>query len=223
MPRRILLVRHGESIDNTGENYEKLPDHAVPLTKRGHEQAKAAGLFVRSFYSSILEQGETPKIRLWTSPYERSRQTADHIEAINKDIINCGTREHINLCEQQWGLLHGLDREQIKALYPETDALYEKCKAYQGKFWVRMPQGESRFDVAVRVHEAFGSFHRDDVRYGIDNVIVVCHGTTLRAFVMQYFHLTPEWFEHEPNPENGWIRYIEAYVDKGYIYKGMAC
>ena len=49
-----------------------------------------------------------------------------------------------------------------------------------------MPLGESRFDVAIRVHEAFGTFHRDAERNGVRNIIIICHGVTLRAFVMMW-------------------------------------
>ena len=73
-------------------------------------------------------------------------------------------------------------------------------------------------DVAVRVHQAFGTFHRDCDRHGIENIIVVCHGTTARAFVMQWLHLTPEWFLEEPNPKNGSVRLIKGGVDEGYIF-----
>ena len=83
-----------------------------------------------------------------------------------------------------------------------------------------MPLGESRFDVANRVHESFGTFHRDNERHNIDTLIVVCHGVTLRAFVMQWLHLTPEWFDDEPNPGNCDIRLIKDGKDEGYIYRG---
>ena len=40
----IFLIRHGESISNTGENYEKrIPDHLVLLTEVGKEQARENG------------------------------------------------------------------------------------------------------------------------------------------------------------------------------------
>jgi broad specificity phosphatase PhoE len=85
-----------------------------------------------------------------------------------------------------------------------------------------MPLGESRFDVATRVHQAFGTFQRDAEKHGIVNIIVVCHGVTLRAFVMMWCHLTPEWFEAEPNPKNCAIRLIDGSEDKGYIFPGFA-
>jgi len=80
-----------------------------------------------------------------------------------------------------------------------------------------MPLGESRFDVACRVHQAFGTFHRDNDKHGIDTIVVVCHGVTLRAFVMMWCHHSPEWFDAEPNPKNGAVRLIDNGEDLGYL------
>lgn len=43
LPKRIILVRHGESIGNLDENsYAKIPDWKIPLTRRGERQAQKA-------------------------------------------------------------------------------------------------------------------------------------------------------------------------------------
>jgi 2,3-bisphosphoglycerate-dependent phosphoglycerate mutase len=84
-----------------------------------------------------------------------------------------------------------------------------------------MPQGESRFDVAKRIHQAFGTFHRDAIEHGIHDLVVICHGVTMRAFVMMWCHLSPEWFEAEPNPANCAIRVIDAGLDRGYVFDGF--
>ena len=40
----IFLIRHGESMANTGENFEKrVPDHLVSLTENGLKQAAQNG------------------------------------------------------------------------------------------------------------------------------------------------------------------------------------
>lgn len=44
--RRIFLIRHGESKQNTKENYSVgLPNHLVELTEKGKEEAKETGMF----------------------------------------------------------------------------------------------------------------------------------------------------------------------------------
>ncbi len=46
---KIFLVRHGESIANTGENYkDRILDSKVPLTQKGIEQAYNAGIFLKN-------------------------------------------------------------------------------------------------------------------------------------------------------------------------------
>jgi 2,3-bisphosphoglycerate-dependent phosphoglycerate mutase len=77
---------------------------------------------------------------------------------------------------------------------------FEKCISFNGRFWARPPLGESRFDVAQRVNQCFASFHHDAKKQQIHDLIIVSHGVTLRAFVMMWLKLTPEWFEKEYNP-----------------------
>ncbi|MBN2702762.1 MAG: histidine phosphatase family protein [Pontiellaceae bacterium] len=214
---RILLVRHGESLGNVDKTvHARLPDHAIPLSEKGEEQARQAGRFICEHYKAYREP--PPLIRIWTSPYERTRRTARIIQ----EEMYCqkvDIREHINLCEQQFGLFDGIPDDELPVRFPDEYAHYTKCEAHEGRFWARMPLGESRFDVAVRIHEAFGTFQRDADRHGINDIIVICHGVSLRAFVMQWLHLTPEWFDAEPNPGNCWIRLLEDGTDKGYVYK----
>jgi 2,3-bisphosphoglycerate-dependent phosphoglycerate mutase len=221
----IYLVRHGESIANVDKSVHKeLPDHAIGLSKRGMRQASAAG---KAIDDHLVARGNAlriedwrPRVRLWSSPYKRTRQTADRIEnRFSSPVVD--RREHVLLCEQQFGLFDGLSDEELKLAFPHEHAFYAKCEAYEGRFWARMPLGESRFDVACRVHQAFGTFHRDAEKHNIHNIVVVCHGVTLRAFVMMWFHEGPEWFDAEPNPLNASVRLIEDGYDCGYIFEGF--
>lgn len=48
---KIFLIRHGESIQNTKENYSiGLPDHKVFLTEQGKVETKLAGEFLKKIY-----------------------------------------------------------------------------------------------------------------------------------------------------------------------------
>lgn len=216
---KLFLVRHGESLGNVDKTiHAELSDHAIPLSEKGVIQAEQAGQFLRKYFEKEFAGRELPPLRIWTSPYKRTRQTAQAIEhALNGFPVS--VREHINLCEQQFGLFDGIPDDELPILFQKEHAHYSKCEDHEGKFWARMPLGESRFDVAVRIRQVFGTFRHDAKRHGIENVIIICHGVSLRAFVMQWLHLTPEWFDAEPNPGNSWIRLIEDEEDKGYIYK----
>jgi 2,3-bisphosphoglycerate-dependent phosphoglycerate mutase len=211
---RLYLVRHGETTANIDKAvYLETADHAVPLSENGHMQAKEAGKKLAAHFAN-----STSPTRVWASPYKRTRQTAQEIMSeLRLAGVNFDYREHINLCEQQYGLFDGIPDEDLHKHYPAEAAHYDKCERHEGKFWARMPLGESRFDVAVRVHQAFGTWIRDAERHGITDLIVVTHGVTLRAIVMQWLHLTPEWFEAEKNPANCAIRLIQENKDFGYI------
>lgn len=215
----IYLIRHGESLGNVDQSvYQTVPDHAIPLSEHGIRQAAAAGARLRDLIS--LAEGDA--LRIWTSPYKRTRQTADLVATqLRQKFPQLDIREHINLCEQQFGLFDGIPDEELPARFPDEFAYYSLAKAHEGRFWARMPLGESRFDVAVRIHEAFGTFHRDAERRNVKNIVVVCHGVTLRAFVMQWLHLPYEWFEAQPNPGNCDVYHIgpQHRAEGEYIYR----
>jgi 2,3-bisphosphoglycerate-dependent phosphoglycerate mutase len=220
---RILLVRHGESLGNVDPLvHATTADHAVPLSDRGREQAHEAGRRLAAYFQQRSDAaGGHPRVRLWVSPYLRTRQTADAIQETAGTWITDRV-EHVLLCEQQFGLFDGVPEHELPVRFPPEFAHYDMLCRFGGKFWARMPQGESRFDVAQRIHQAFGTFHRDAQAHGIRDIVVICHGVTLRAFVMMWCHLSPEWFEGEPNPRNAAIRLIERGEDQGYVFEGFA-
>ena len=217
---RILLVRHGESLGNLDPTIHlTTADHTVPLSERGRVQAREAGEVVSRYYKKTFGDSR-PHVRLWVSPYLRTRQTGDGIQETAGAYISDRV-EHILLCEQQFGLFDGVPDEELPQRFPKEHAYYDMLCRFGGKFWARMPQGESRFDVAKRIHQAFGTFHRDNSEHGIRDIVVVCHGVTLRAFVMMWCHLSPEWFEAEKNPNNCAVRLLEDGVDRGYLFEGF--
>lgn len=223
--KRVFLVRHGQSESNIDPKVNlEIADHEISLTKEGCKQAKAAGKFLEKYIEenlskkSLFGKVKFPKIRMWNSPYKRTRQTAENIYdhcAYISDML-----EHTLLVEQRFGIFDGLtDKERLEK-HPLFHANYEKSKQSNGKIWPKMPLGDSRFDVCQRVHQSFGTFHRDAERHDIENIVVVGHGTTNRAFIMMWMHYPYEWMDKEPNPNNCSIRLIENGIDKGYIFKG---
>lgn len=209
----IFLIRHGESITNTGENYkERIPDHLVTLTKEGIRQANDAGKFLRQYCDDNCI--DLTKARIWRSPYKRTRQTS---EEFNKYLQINDIREDITLVEQQFGLFDAVDKNKWGELFPTEYAEYRRQKDNYGKFYARLPLGESPYDVAIRIHQFFDTIFRDYEKHEIDTLFVFTHGTTLRAFLLRWFHYSPEWFHEEHNPKNCWIREIIDNQDKGYI------
>jgi len=218
----ILLVRHGESQANVDASlYTSTADHAVELSKRGIDQAAKTGEQIRKYY----EEQYGPKIpddwkcRIWTSTYKRARQTAEILRTNSGGWIT-DIRENIFLVEQQFGLFEGVEwaSGMVDTQFPQELHHYNKCATFGGRFWARVPMGESRFDVCRRVYHSIAPITQDAVKHNIKHVIIVSHGVTLRAFMMCYFNLTPEWFEEEPNPTNCSVRLIRDHKDVGYIW-----
>ncbi|MBR3970346.1 MAG: phosphoglycerate mutase family protein [Ruminococcus sp.] len=211
----IFLIRHGESIGNVGENYEKrIPDHLISLTEHGKEQARENGEWLLNYCKE--NNVDLSKARIWRSPYLRTRQTS---EEFNKSLNIKDIREDITLVEQQFGLFDSLPDEEWERKYPDEYAEYERQTSNYGKFYARLPLGESPFDVAIRVHQFMGTIHRDFQKHGVDTLFIFTHGTTLRTFLLRWFHYSPEWYHEEKNPQNCWIREIREDLDMGYINK----
>lgn len=229
-------MRHGSSEANELRSVTRhTPDHAVNLSPTGHGQARENGAELARFlldgYGSVV-----PRLRVWNSPYWRTRQTRDGLVESMKaagfvdwnqggnERFRFDCRESPLLVEQQFGLFDGYEDEELAEQFPTEWLNFQKNHKQEGRYYARMPMGESRFDVSIRVHQFFGTILRDAETHGIEDVVVVSHGVTLRAFTMMWLHHTPEWFDAEPNPGNCSVRLIEGargnYVDRGYIVGG---
>lgn len=209
----IFLIRHGESIANAGENYiKRIPDHLVSLTEHGKRQAFENGKWLAEYCKN--KNIDLTKARIWRSPYLRTRQTS---EEFNKSLGITDIQEHITLTEQQFGLFDSVPEEDWEKLYPDAFAEYYRQRSNYGKFYARLPLGESPYDVAIRIHQFLGTIHRDLNKYGVDTLFIFTHGTTLRTFLLRWFNYSPEWYHEESNPKNCWIREIDGDYDLGYI------
>ena len=219
--QNVYLVRHGQSTANVNKavHYE-MPDHAIPLSELGKRQAVAAGHALNEVIDDLFGQGP---MRMWVSPYLRTRQTADGIESVLAKHIKAAMvprSENIALCEQQFGLFDGIPDEELSEHFPREHAHYKLAEDFDGKFWPRMPMGESRFDVAMRVQTSFATFKEQAEEDGIRNIIVVTHGVAMRAFIMQWRNHPYEWFERETNPGNCDVYRLAANPTlDGYVHK----
>jgi len=198
-PKRIILVRHGESQGNVDSTiYDRIPDYALELTPKGREQALNAG---KSLKQIIGDES----VCFYISPMWRTRSTFEQILK-GMQISNPEFNEEPRIREQEWGHLRS---------ETETAEIIKSRDAY-GTFYFRIPDGESAADVYDRVSDFFGSLHRDFEKEDFpENVIVVSHGLTIRLFLMKWFHWTVEQFELLANPHNCEIFILE----KGEISK----
>lgn len=186
MHRRLVLklVRHGESLANVGHvDPQRLGDFRTPLTERGAEQARLAGVRVGAeFLRGAL---------VYHSPYHRTRQTLaalmDGAGARREEAL--GVYEDPRLREQD----HGYSDVAKQHAMRET----------HGWFYYRYEGGESPADVFDRVSGFLESMMRQVERKSAERVLIVTHGMALRCFVMRFLHLSVEQFENVENPHNG--------------------
>lgn len=192
-PKRIILIRHGESEGNSDPSiYEKKPDYALELSERGLEQAKEAGKKLKDL---IKEESAF----LYVSPFWRTWRTYEQI-AISFDSGQLRHIEEPRLREQEWG--HLRSQENKKKIDKERDEY--------GPFYYRIPDGESCADVYDRVSDFFGTLHRDFAKEDFpENAVIITHGMTLRLFLMRWYHWSVEKFESYGNPENCQIVVLE--------------
>ena len=195
----IYLVRHGESLLNAGgEEAKHIPDHALPLTEKGKQQALEAG---EVLLEEIQKGLRTEKWRMWVSPYKRTRETA---ELINKtlQLKPNDIKEDSMLVEMDFGLFDGLSKAEMQEMYPVEWAKFQKDKLEKGKFFARRPGGESALDVEMRVRLFLDTIFRDYNSGGPDNLIVVCHGALINVFLKAFLHKSHEWYYEQGNPSN---------------------
>lgn len=103
LPTRIILIRHGQSEGNLDSSaYSTTPDHKIPLTPQGIEQANIAGENIRRVVS---DHGRCRnwKVYFYVSPYERARSTLREIGRSFPKSRVIGVREECRVREQDFG------------------------------------------------------------------------------------------------------------------------
>ena len=196
LPHRMVLIRHGESMGNVNaDTYSSLPDNGVPLTERGHDEAKAAGRKLREKLMKLHEMDESEmKVFVMTSPYRRTMETTDGlIEAFEDDEVT-GVRSAVQLREQDFGNFQSPSK---------INADLEERQRF-GRFWFRFPNGESGSDVYDRMTIFTDHLVRDMGlgRFKDQTLILVTHGLTLRILLMRWFHWSVPQFLEVFNPKN---------------------
>ena len=199
-PKRIILVRHGESEGNADRyNYETIPDYALNLTSNGEAQAVNAG-------KEIAEIIGNESVFTYMSPYYRTRQTHAGIQTVIGDNIKTAI-EDPRIRELDWGhLRHPDDNENI---------IRERNE--YGIFYYRIKDGQSGADVYDRVSTFLETMYRDFTKDDYpDNTLIVTHGMTLRIFLMRWLHWSVEEFENLRNPDNCEVVVLEQNADGKY-------
>lgn len=190
----IKLVRHGQSEVNAGITpYGSKGDYQVVLTEQGIEEAKAAGDKIGAdFFRHAI---------VYRSPYMRTRQTCDHLlHRLTENLKSIRGNKSLKIYEDP--RLREMDHG-----YSDVEA-QETMRKTHGWFYYRFNGGESPSDCYDRCCHFLESMMRQvnrkqDGFNGADpNVLIVCHGMTIRCFIARFMHLSVEEFESLANPKN---------------------
>jgi broad specificity phosphatase PhoE len=172
-PRRIWVVRHGESAGNVARDAAHGAGHThiditqrdvdVPLSRLGERQSEALGQWF-----AAMPSADRPEILL-VSPYQRAQRTAELIRdagGLSDDASEFIVDERLR--EKEFGTLDRLTRLGIEQLHPEQ----AEFRRLLGKFYHRPPAGESWCDVILRLRSALDTI---SLHYGDTQVLIVAH------------------------------------------------
>lgn len=191
-PMLVVLSRHARSLRNEvkkGNIYlpddesaalvQGIPDHRVPITEFGWEQARQTGRAIRERFGLFDAW--------YTSGYLRTGQTLEGIleaytEAERQSMI---VRTNPLIAERQAGYTYNMTTEQANFHFPYLQEHWE----LQGPFFGVPPGGESQYMVYTRTK--FFKHQLKDTKAGL-KVFAETHGGTTRALRMNYEHWTPE-------------------------------
>ncbi|MBU1199862.1 MAG: histidine phosphatase family protein [Nanoarchaeota archaeon] len=185
-PKRLVIVRHGESVQNAILDLEeanlekkvidmkKIRDMDIDLTNVGEWQATQTGIY--------LAKTEPFDICFY-SPYRRTRRTAELIVAEFHYDLKFFADERLR--EKEFGKLHGHTTEEIKEKYRDEFEARER----DGKYWYRLLGGENYPDVRQRMHSFSDKLVRD---YSGKNILIVTHHVPYLLFRAQFEHLGEE-------------------------------
>lgn len=170
----LVLIRHGQSLWNLENRFTGWVD--VPLTEVGRREARAAARKIEGIPFDVA----------YTSALSRAQETLREIMGVLDLGIPVIRDQALN--ERHYGDLQGLNKEQTALKFGA-----EQVKLWRRSFDVPPPGGEALKNTAERTLPFFDRCILGDIRQG-KNVLVVAHGNSNRAIVMQLESMTPDEF-----------------------------
>jgi len=187
-PKRLILVRHGESQGNVDHTiYRTVADNALHLTEAGWKQALSAGRAMRDIVGD-------ESVYFHVSPYVRTRETFHAIAKAwgGHDCVRW--KEDPRIREQDFGNFQN-----------PTETTQQKKESKQfSKFYYRFPDGgESSADVYDRVSSFLETLYRHwEEHPEVENEVIVAHGLTIAVFFMRWSKYSVDKFNKYENFTN---------------------
>ena len=191
---KYILVRHGETLQNCGQDCETL-DAKADLSLRGLEQTKQAVKKICALLSCTNNSAV-----LYYSPYRRTRLMA---EMLQREVNFSQVIEEPLLSEIQCGSLEGLPMKLYKLTNPVEYEKFLRYKNEKCRFWYKFPEGESPFEVYIRIRLFLSQLQGGNVS------VIISHYNTLKILELCLLHETLDWYEENPGFDNAEIHVIE--------------
>ncbi|MFM6850334.1 MAG: histidine phosphatase family protein [Terrabacter sp.] len=157
-PRRIVVVRHAETVDNAARIWQGHKDTA--LSDLGRRQVAAAAPHLAAYAPALIV----------SSDLQRAASTADAIAGLTDVEVRLDPR----LREVHVGEWQGMHADDVREQYPDLIAALDR-----GEDPPRGVTGETRAEVAVRA----GAVLREVARELLpgETAVVVAHGVSARV------------------------------------------
>ena len=157
-PRRIVVVRHAETVDNAARIWQGHKDTA--LSDLGRQQVAAAAPHLAAYEPALIV----------SSDLQRAASTADAIAGLTGVEVRLDAR----LREVHVGEWQGMHADDVREQYPDLIAALDR-----GEDPPRGVTGETRGEVAVRA----GAVLREVARELLpgETAVVVAHGVSARV------------------------------------------
>ncbi len=171
---KLVLLRHGQSQWNLENRFTGWKD--VPLTEQGINEAKKAGI--------LLKRNNLKIDQIFSSVLQRANKTAEIAikEAQMPQLFENNKLIYVrNKClnERDYGDLVGLNKTETAEKFGK-----EQVHIWRRSYEVSPPNGESLKNVVERVSPFFKQEIKPLLLDG-KNILIVAHGNSLRAIMIQ--------------------------------------
>lgn len=175
----FVIVRHGQSQWNAENRFTGSTD--TPLTDLGRQEAREAG--------QLLKAHQPPNFGIgFTSVLQRAIETMSIIlTEIDQTDLPIERSDALN--ERMYGDLQGMNKAEAENRFG-ADQVFRWRRGYTDQ----PPHGESLADTHARVIPYFKTTILPHLQAG-QPVLVVAHGNSLRALLMELEHISPENIE----------------------------
>ena len=174
----LVIVRHGQSQWNLENRFTGQTDQ--PLTNLGKHEAREAGTLLKNDQFAIG----------FTSVLQRAIETMDIILR-ETGQTNLPIKRSPALNERMYGDLQGMNKDEAGKRFGD-----EQVFRWRRGYADRPPGGESLADTHARVIPYFNDQILPHLQADED-VLIVAHGNSLRALMMDLEGITPEEIEQK--------------------------